>query len=101
MYELLLTASPAVLEARIAEDVLFPDDPDRDEAARRWRWAHRDRARRLEDLVPRTHRIDTTARRPSEVASLIAGSLSGGCTGPVQASPKARWRERLDRAADV
>lgn len=98
---MVLTAAAEVLEARVEADVLFPDDPERDEAARRWRWERRHQARHLEDLVAPTQCIDTTTRSPSEVASLVAGSLSRTLTGPGQASPKARSRSRLDRAADV
>ncbi|MBW3551849.1 MAG: hypothetical protein KY442_14035 [Proteobacteria bacterium] len=100
---LVLCAMPAaaeLLEARVEADVLFPDDPDRDEAARRWRWERRHQARHLEDLVAPTQCIDTSTRSPSEVASLVAGSLTRGGTGRDQVSPKARSRSRVDRAAD-
>lgn len=101
VHEVVLTAAAEVLEARVEADVLFPDDPERNEAARRWRWEHRHQARHLEGLVPPTHCIDTSTPSPSEVASLVAGSLSRGGTDRGQVSPKARSRSRVDRAADA
>lgn len=73
VHEVALTAERRVLERRIREQVLWPDDAQRDDAARAWRLARLDRAlAAMTSLAPPpTAVVNTTAMTPEEVATTV------------------------------
>jgi broad-specificity NMP kinase len=85
---ILLTAAPDVLRSRIQKDVLFPDDPAKDAAARAWRLAALDQA--LPVGAPRDGEhivIDTSTSSPSAVAQEIVRCVEARRTLTVAKQP--------------
>ena len=79
VHEFFLTARRNELERRITGQVLFADDPARDEAARQWRLAQLDAAAAsLAGLEPKPRILDTTSVSPAEVADAIVEELLVG-----------------------
>lgn len=75
--EFILTAEREELGRRIDQRVLFPADPARDEAARRWCRGRLDAvARWTEDMEPQARVVDTTALLPAEVVEALVQSLA-------------------------
>lgn len=79
LHEFFLTAHRGELERRIAGQVLFPDDPARDDSVRQWRLAQLDVvAAALPVLEPKPRILDTTSTSPAAVAESIAAELLAG-----------------------
>lgn len=77
LHEFVLTARREELERRITEQVLYPDDPSRDQSARQWRLARLDAgnaALLTPQPTPRT--VDTTSMSPGEVVATITEALA-------------------------
>jgi len=74
--DVLLLADDDELRARITNDILFPEDPERDQSAQEWRLSRIGSARRLlEAGCPGTVPIDTTGRTVDQLSETMVSLL--------------------------